>query len=177
MAGPFALVSPIGFASALTLVLASFANAQTAVDSFAELPRVIQPGTNVFVEDDKGQRTKGKITELSDATLQLMTPGVSGRRVSFAPDQVRRVMKVDSRLNGFLIGAAAGVVPGVLLGMGFKTYCSNEATSCPAAPAILGTVVGLAGGGIGYAIDGAVNGQTLVYSRRPRGSVGLRLRF
>lgn len=176
MAAPFAAARSIGFALALTLVSAHLARAQVT-DSFAALPQVIERGTNVLVEDENGQRTKGKVVELSDATLQLMTPGVSGRRVSFAPDQVRRVMKVDSRLNGFLIGAAAGVIPGVLLGMGFSTYCSNEATSCPAAPAIVGTLFGLAGGGIGYAIDGAIDGQTLVYSRRPRGSVGLRLRF
>ena len=176
MAAPLATARPISIAIALALTWVHLAGAQTTVDAFAELPQVIERGTNVIVEGEGGERTKGKVVELSDATLQLMT-GVSGRRVSFAPDQVRRVMKVDSRLNGFLIGAAAGVVPGVLLGMGFKTYCSNEATSCPAAPAILGTVFGLAGGGLGYAIDGAINGQTLVYSRRPQGSLGVRLRF
>ena len=176
MAAPFAAARSIGFALTLTLLSAHLALAQVT-DSFATLPQVIDRGTNVFVEDENGQRTKGKVVQLSDATLQLMTPGVSGRRVSFAPDQVRRVMKVDSRLNGFLIGAAAGAIPGILLGMGFSTYCSNEATSCPAAPAIVGTLFGLAGGGIGYAIDGAIDGQRLVYSRRPRGSISLRLRF
>ena len=176
MAAPFTVARPIGLALPLTLVAAHLAFAQVT-DSFAALLQVIERGTNVFVEEENGQRTKGKVVDLSGATLQLMTPGVSGRRVSFAPDQVRRVMKVDSRLNGFLIGAAAGAIPGILLGMGFSTYCSNEATSCPAAPALVGTLFGLAGGGIGYAIDGAIDGQTLVYSRGPRGSVSLRLRF
>ncbi len=84
----------------------------------------------------------------------------------------------DSRLNGFLIGLAVGAVPGIMLGMGINTYCENEATSCPAAVPIVGGLTALAGGGIGYAVDGAIHGQALTFGKpRPSPSVRFSFRF
>jgi hypothetical protein len=83
--------------------------------------------------------------------------------------------KRDSRLNGFLIGFVAGAVPGILLGLGIARYCDNESTSCPAAVPIVGGLAGLAGGGIGYAIDGAIH-PSLTFGR-PRPSPGIRFSF
>jgi hypothetical protein len=83
----------------------------------------------------------------------------------------------DSRLNGFLIGFAAGAIPGIWLGMGISTYCENESTSCPAMIPIFGTLFGFAGGGIGYAIDGAI-GQSMTIGRpRPKPGVRFSIRF
>ena len=147
-------------------VCAGPASAQAPVASFAELSRALEKGTIVFVQDEAGQRTKGKVTDLSATTLQIMT-GVSGRTVTFSADRVTRVSKVDSRLNGFLIGAIAGAVPGFLAGHWWNTYSTNEGGgSTPLAYVFFGVPLALAGGGIGFAIDGAIDGQTLVFARR-----------
>ena len=158
----------------IVLGCAHNAIAQEPVASFAELPTVVTKGAVVFVLDDKGERTKGKITELSPTTLQITTGGVFSRTLSFGADRVARVSKIDSRLNGFLIGAVAGAVPGLILGHTFNQYCKNESPDyCPVAYAYAGGLLGLVGGGIGYAIDGAINGQTLVF-RRPSLSMSVK---
>ena len=152
---------------AFTLVIVHAASgfAQAPVESFAQLPEVLKAGTVVYVQDEQGQRTKGKIRELSPASLTLFTSDGHRQERSFPADRVARISRVDSRLNGFLIGLAAGAVPGVTVGYGFKTYCSNEAAHCPAAPAIFGATFGLIGGWIGFEIDDAINGQKLVFRR------------
>jgi hypothetical protein len=142
--------------------LASSGYAQT-VDSFATLPAVVKSGTKVFVADDSGAVTKGRVTDLSATSIALLTS--RDQPVSFPASSVRMVSRVDSRWSGFWIGAAAGAVPGVWLGTGFKTYCSNEAASCPEAPAYFGVLFGLLGGWIGSGIDGLIDGQKVVYQR------------
>src|SRR5687767_2433877 len=106
---------------AVFVMVASSAFAQGVVDSFTRLPEVVHNGNVVMVTDDKGEQTKGKISELSAASLTILH-GDYGRPSVFPSDRVMRVSKIDSRLNGFLIGFAAGAVPGVLIGMGFMTY-------------------------------------------------------
>lgn len=168
-----------GLVIVVTLACAVPAFAQEPVGSFAQLPQVVKPGNIVFVQDEKGERTKGKITELSETSLQIVTGGVSGRTLTFSADRVTRVSKVDSRLNGFIIGAVAGAVPGLFLGHMFNQYCKNETPDyCPGAYAYAGGLLGITGGGIGYAIDGAIDGQRLVF-RRAGSAPGLRfsLRF
>lgn len=147
------------------------------IGTFPNLSSTVKRGTIVFVTDDNGEQVKGTITEVSPASMQILTVDREARRVTFAADRVSRVARVDSRRNGFLIGAALGAVPGILLGMGVSTYCENESTSCPWAPVILGGLFGAAGGGIGYAIDGAIDGQKVVYSRMPNPGVAIRVRF
>jgi len=147
-------------------LIAGAGSASAQVDSFADLRQVVKKGQVVFVEDEKGERVEGNITELSDSSLQLMTTGVGGREVTIAANQVTRVSKADSRVNGFLIGAVAGVIPGLYFGYLVNTYCNNESADCRVAYPLFGGLLGLAGGGIGYAIDGAIDGQQLVYTRR-----------
>ena len=84
----------------------------------------------------------------------------------------------DSRLNGFLIGFVAGAVPGIMLGMGINSYCNNESSSdCPWAIPIVGGLFGLAGGGIGYAIDGAIHQSPSFGRPRPGPGVKFSVRF
>jgi hypothetical protein len=152
-------------AVALATMTASPAVAQSTVDSFAQLSTVIKRGQVVFVEDDTGRRVKGRLTELSDSSLRLMT-GVDGREVTFASDRVSRVSRVDSRLNGFLIGAAVGAAAGLYSGSMIDMLFENEASNADFAYPLFGALMGLAGGGIGYAIDGAIDGQRLVFAPR-----------
>ena len=102
------------------------------------------------------------LLELSPASRELLMarPDESG----IALDQGAGQGRHDSRLNGFLIGFAVGAVPGIMLGMGINTYCNNESSSgCPIAIPVVGALFGLAGGGIGYAIDGAIHGQSVTF--------------
>lgn len=173
------MVRAVAVALFASFVFASSAQAQDPLGSFASLNERIKPGTVVFVTGDKGEQTKGWISELSPASLELITAGSHKELVTFPVDRISRVTRVDSRLNGLLIGAIAGGVPGIMLGWGFMTYCSNESASCPWAPTLLGGLFAITGGGIGYAIDGAINGQKLVYSKvrtTPPG-ISFRIRF
>lgn len=151
---------------ALLVACSRHAVAQTTVDSFADLSKVVKTGHTVFVQDEKGERTKGKINELSDTSMQLMTGGFRSRTLTIPADRVMRVSKVDSKWNGFVIGAIAGAVPGLLLGKGLKNWCENESGShCNNVYAFAGVPFGLAGGWIGSAIDGKIDGQTLIFRR------------
>jgi hypothetical protein len=140
--------------------------AQEIASSFADVSKAVKAGNTVFVQDEKGERTKGKISELSNTSIQLMTGGFRNHTVTLPADRVSRISKVDSRWNGFLIGVAAGVVPGLLLGKGFKSWCVNESGShCDRAYPFTAVPLGLVGGWIGSAIDGTIDGQTLVFRR------------
>ena len=125
--------------------------------------------------------TAAFVTTLVTASpAQTLTALSSESRALLAEDGSRTAAwqaappKADSRLNGFLIGFAAGAVPGILLGMGIRQYCENESASCPAAVPITGILTGFIGGGIGYAIDGAIHGQSLTFGR-PRPSPAMRV--
>ncbi len=100
-----------------------------------------------------------------------------GSRERAAFEQGTTQPKRDSRLNGFLIGFVAGAVPGVIFGMGMSRYCENEARSCPAAVPVAGALFGLIGGGIGYAIDGAVGESRTLARPRPSPGVRFSVRF
>jgi len=118
-------------------------------------------------------QTPGGLTALSPVSRSLLADTPAGSTGGFVQPQGRR----DSRLNGFLIGFVAGAVPGVLLGMGVKRYCENEARNCDGAVPIAGLLGGLAGGGIGAAIDGAI-GNSLSHARpRPGPGVRFSVRF
>ena len=72
----------------------------------------------------------------------------------------------------------AGAVPGIMLGMGINSYCNNESSSdCPWAIPITGALFGMIGGGIGYAIDGAIHQSPAFGRPRPSPAVRFPLRF
>lgn len=100
-----------------SMVLAETAAAQDPVDAFSRLTERVNVGTTIFVIDEKGEGTKGKITDLSATSLQLATGGSRDRTLTFPADRVWHVTRVDSQLNGFVIGAIAGAVPGILIGV------------------------------------------------------------
>ena len=57
----------------LTLVYVRPSAAQPTVESFDQLSQVLKPGVVVFVQDENGQRIKGKISALSGSGLELRT--------------------------------------------------------------------------------------------------------
>ena len=114
-----------------------------------------------------------KFRSLSPSSMELLATSEPRPDRGFTAEQGGQARKKDSRLNGFLIGAAVGAVPGVLLGLGFRSWCVNESGSnCDVWVPVTGASFALIGGGIGYAIDGAV-GQSVTFGR-PRPSPGVR---
>ena len=101
----------------------------------------------------------------------------AGSRESAAFEEGNPQPRRDSRVNGFLIGFAIGAVPGILLGMAIAKYCENESSSCPIAIPYYAGLSGLAGGGIGFAIDGWIHDQAgPSYRPRPGLSPGVRFK-
>jgi hypothetical protein len=128
--------------------------------------------TLVFAASTAAQ-TPSRIADLSPVSRSLLVESPAPAVGSLLQPQPQR----DSRLNGFLIGFVAGAIPGVLVGMGIRTYCDNEARNCDGAVPVAGLIGGLAGGGIGAAIDGAI-GNSLINPRPgPAPSVRLSVRF
>jgi hypothetical protein len=72
----------------------------------------LKPGNTVYVIDNQGLETRGKVVELSAAALTLDVDGV---RQSMDEATIRQVLRYgDSLWNGFVIGAAVST-PGVLI--------------------------------------------------------------
>ena len=129
--------------------------------------------TAMFAVTSAAQDT-ATLAALSPASLELLKDTADARGVfQQGAGQVQR----DSRLNGFLIGVVAGAIPGIWLGMGISTYCENESKSCPAMIPIMGGLFGLAGGGIGYAIDGAIGQSVTIGRPRPISNWRFSIRF
>ena len=167
MAASPAIVRTALFALLLVVASAGRTFAQDPVAEFADLSTYLKTGTKVFVTDDKGARIKGRISGLTNSTIEVRTGGFKDRTVSFRADQVARVSRIDSRKNGFLIGLIAGAVPGVLASAAWSSWSYNESGGHqPLAYLYIGVPVSLLGGWIGSGIDGLIDGQTLIYRRR-----------
>jgi hypothetical protein len=174
MAAPQHAVRTAFLTFALVVSSVPAALAQAPVESFAELPGVLKTGTIVYVQDEQGQRTKGKIRELAPSSITLFTIDGHRQERSFPADRVARISRVDSRLNGFLIGVAGGAAAGLWLGAGLHSWCLNEspgesADRCWTVWPIAGVPFALIGGWIGFEIDDAINGQSLVFRRQGPG--------
>jgi hypothetical protein len=115
------------------------------------------------------------LATLSPSSSALLDAGESRERAAF--QQSNAQPQRDSRLNGFLIGFVAGAVPGLIFGMGISRYCENEARDCAIAIPVTTALFGFAGGGIGYAIDGAVGESRTLARPRPSPGVRFSVRF
>lgn len=67
---------------------------------------LVAPGDTVYVTDGRGQRTKGRLTELSATGLTLAARG--GAR-DFRSVDIVRIERGDSLENGMLIGLFTGI--------------------------------------------------------------------
>ena len=143
---------------AVFLLAASPAPAQTVSNSFEELRQVLRKGQTVVVTDATGQRTKGKVADVSPSSLVVLVPDAR----TFTERTVSEIRITDPVWNGALIGAA--------IGTGFAMWDYLIDPSEPGNAAIFTVAIGL-GSAIGAGIDALVNrGGTLVYAapRPPR---------
>jgi len=125
--------------------------------SFDELRSRIESGVTIFVTDAADREVSGKLSELSEESLNLL---VDGKLQAFSQADVRIVKRrqPDSLWNGFLIGVAAGTVPAVY-------WLFADPNECGGSICLDDLVIGvIPGAAIGLAIDVAVQRKVVVYS-------------
>ncbi len=131
----------------------SHAAAQTVATSFEELQPVLREGRTVIVIDDSGQRTKGKVADLSRSALVVLTPEAR----TFSQGGVTEIWATDPLLNGGLIGGA--------IGTGFAIWDYLIDPSEPGNGAVFAVAIGL-GTAVGAGIDALVNRGKILYATR-----------
>jgi hypothetical protein len=136
----------------LAILAPSPGPAQTVASSFEELRQVLKKGQTVVVTDASGQRTKGKVADLSPSSLVVLIREAR----TFTEGTVTEIRTIDSVWNGALIGAA--------IGTGLATWDYLIDPSEPGNAAVFTVAIGL-GTAVGAGIDALVN--RLLY-RSPR---------
>jgi hypothetical protein len=135
--------------------------AQTVAQSFDELQRMLKVDQTVFVTDETGRLTKGKVADLSASSLTLLAPA---KRI-FGEGTVTRINRADAVWNGALIGLGVGAIPGAWLGTVYCDECQHRT-----GPVLIGVLLF---SGIGAAIGAGIDVSAdkvgrLVYRSRQR---------
>lgn len=148
----------------------SVAGAQTVTGSFADLAGKLKPGKTVYVTDGAGRKVKGKMTDLSVSSLQVL---IDGNEETFVEGGVRQIAERrrytgDFAATGFAAGALLGVVFGAVVG---------PPCSCTGKAMLIGAgLFGGAGAGAGAAIGAVSTFERVIYrspNPRPAATVGL----
>ena len=126
-------------------------------------------GQVVTITEINGNRSQGRITDLTGSTIVLRLD--SDEQRSLSASTVRRVDVKDSLLNGALIGFAAGAVPGAVFGNFVRLLCESESGRCDAAPVVAGAMFGAFGAGLGAGIDALIRRSVTVSPNHPKISV------
>jgi len=145
----------------LTLITGGGCAAKQPARSFSDLQQRVHSGNTVYVLDDTGSETKGKIVDVSPSALIL---DVNGIRRRMEQDGVRQVQRYgDSLWNGFFIGVAVGI-PGMLISDPTYGPCTSDPQK-PCANAQAGQRVLALGfmGAVGAGIDALIRGRRQVY--------------
>lgn len=147
---------------ALAAVLSPQAVGAQVVSSSAvpDLSKMLKPGEVLIVTNDKGERTTGRLSDLSSSSLRLQVPGKAprGLLVSDAPvlpeqrqfdiGVITRIDRRDSLREGTLIGLAAGIGFAYVM---FQSCQEYEGDSC------FNGLIGIAALGAGPAIGAAID--------------------
>jgi len=139
----------------LVLVLSmapAAARAQTPATSFEELRLILKNGQTIVVTDANGQRTKGKVRDVSTSPPSLVI--VAPAPLTFPAGSIAEIRTTDSLLNGALIGAGIGT------GLAVWDYLIDP--SEPGNGAIFAVAIGL-GTAIGAGIDALIDGRRVLY--------------
>ena len=137
--------------------------AQTVAQSFGELQGMLKVDQTVFVTDETGRLTKGKVTDLSASSLTVLAP----EKRTFGESTVTRINRADGVWNGALIGLGVGTIPGAWLGTVYCDECQNRT-----GPVLIGVLLfGGIGAAMGTGIDVLVGkvGRLVYASRQPQG--------
>jgi hypothetical protein len=130
----------LGGITLVGVLLANGAGAQPAARSFDELRSKLNASQTVFVTDASGRQTKGKVVDISGSTLVILTPETR----TFTDAAITDIKITDSRWDGALIGAGAGI------GLAIWDYSIDPSEPGNAAIFAIGASLGAA---IGAGID------------------------
>lgn len=133
------------------LAVPSLALAQSA--SITQL----KVGQIVWITDTNGFELRGSVVATLPEAIEISTGG-GPRRLAMSSIQV--IAKKDSNRNGFWWGFAVGVAPMVGLSSG-QVFSSSEAIAFT-------LVGGLSNGAVGWLIDNAIEGRSVLYERSDR---------
>jgi len=133
------------------------ASAQEA-RSLEQLEVLVKPGDTVWVTDTAGKELKGRIDQLTSATLRVKSNGVTH---DFLEKDVLKVRHSDSLKNGTLIGAGVGAGFGTL---GLIAACFSD--DCSWGAAFLGSWTGI-GALTGMGIDAIHGHRKTIYRSSP----------
>lgn len=141
----------------------TFPAAAFAQSSSAEWPGLERSALQtVYVRDQSGVETSGKLLRLSPDAVVLL---VEGSERPFAMADVSRIQKRgDSLRNGALIGGALGLGLGILTGGISDCPGANASGPCPAFRAALVPVAALTYAALGAGVDALVQGRTTIYA-------------
>jgi hypothetical protein len=144
----------------------------TAQDRFVHVQYALRPGDTVFVVDDTGTETRGKVARIGPSALRLIVDGYERDWAAAAVERLER--RGDSLKNGAIAGLATGGIFGFFA---IAAVSGAGGGAFPLVPSdgqiavVFGAFMGL-GAGIGAGIDALVPGRTLLYLRpRNRTSV------
>jgi hypothetical protein len=149
-----------GSTAAIAMAQASGQN-PAAPSSAAEAVAGVPLGGVVYVTDASGSTTKGTVSVVKAGMLELLVRG-NVRRIS--ADDIRRLEweKRDSAVNGVLIGAGVGAIPGIYWLIADPNECTGM---CPE------DYVSIAAGAIiGGLIDRAIKKRVTLYPTGVPGS-------
>jgi hypothetical protein len=129
--------------------------------SFVDLQERLHSGNTVYVADNAGTETKGKVVEVSGSALVLDVKGIQ-RRVE--QGSIRDVQRHgDSLWNGTLIGLAVGA-SAMLLGDPKYERCTNDAQRLCQNPQTGQRLLAVAiAGAAGAGIDALIGRRRYVY--------------
>ena len=158
----------------IRITLGTIAVVLTATAALAQTPaqniqRSVKPGQQVWITDDQGHETRGRI---ADMTADRLTVATGRERADVPYDRILRIDRPDDTLaNGALIGLVAGAP------FGFLAVAAEDARSCdphvwfdcsnPSAAGYL-AVTGFMGGvgsAIGVGIDALIRREPNLYRR------------
>ena len=146
--------------------------AQEAVSpgSFGNMSRAVKAGNVVIVTDTDGREVRGKVTNVSEASLAVLTRDDKGQwttPTTFTPSNVREVKRTgkiwDKAVLGFAIGAGIDLI----------AWASEGGDAADVTQAVLAT--GAIGAGIGFAFDAGF-GPKRVYRAPTARKAGLTVR-
>ena len=149
-----ALLVFIAWCAGSAAAIAQPAPEPTPFASLEEVSRQVPVGSVVLVTDRTGATAKGRLRSAADEAIRVDVE--SGTRTILAGD-IRRIrwLRSDSLLNGMLIWAALGAIPGIY----FLAVDPNEcAGMCPEEYGLIAV-----GGAVGALIDHFIARTTTVY--------------
>lgn len=147
----------------MILALPASTTAQTA-ESFRELQALLARDETVVVTDAQGRETRGRVADISEQSLTLLTPD----QLTLSQNEVARVRRTDAvwngMQNGFWIGLGAFVVTAAI--------AARVSDETPYGLLYYGLPIFPAAGAVtGILIDRTV-GNEVIYLAPPRRSAG-----